>query len=323
MPEAPFVKVPGRLPADIGKGTVFVSSSDVSWIREFVEYDAAIVKFASAYNSEIAATLRSQLRSAIDPLLKQPVVSQDELFSKESSKQDTERAKGHVGAPALLKGIRDWISATKIADLRMLDDLLEVVRGADDVDTIKTIQEYLAEDAETKVGQEEGFDREAFQRYVEMCIWCTTWDFMPKFVRGGRGRTIATAGYQPTRFELPPFGDDFWNYACDRYLDPFFDAGDKTYNEVGVHQWLAPSESYNAPLELAEYLEGGGMAPPAPAGESTSGRGSGFAKPEQKKGFYPAERLAFQWSFIIAPDLFNANRDIAEQLANKVGMEIE
>ena len=258
-----------------------------------VEYDAAIVKFASTYNAEITATLRQTLRAATDPRRQGPVVSQDELFSKKAAGKQASTKEPQSGAPSLLEDIRDWISAAKIADLRVLDDLLEIACETDDGDAFKTIQEYLAEDAETKIGQEEGFDREAFQRYIEMCVWCTTWDFMPKFVRGGRGRTIATAGYQPTRFELPPFGDDFWNYACDRYLDPFFDAGDKTYNEVGVHQWLAPSESYNAPLELAEYLEGGGMAPPAPAGESPSGRGSGFAKPEQKRASIRRSALPF------------------------------
>lgn len=300
------------------RGTIWVPSSDVVWAREVIEYDAAIVSFAKTYNSEIAATTRAIVRSAIKPSQKQPIVSQDELFTTGKSSASAKSGDDDAGAPAFLKGVRDWISTTKIADLRVLDDLLESVRATDDVDTIKTISEYLAEDdAEEKPT----VDRDAFQRFIEMCIWCTTWDFIPRFVPGGRGPTIATASYRPPRLELPPFGDAFWEFAVKRYFDPFFGEGDQTYNDIGVHPWPAPSTAYSVPLELEQYLEGGSMASTPPADDASSGRGSGFAQPSPPKGLYPAERLAFQWGFIIAPDLFNMNLTIGEGLASKLGVE--
>ena len=100
---------------------------------------------------------------------------------------------------------------------------------------------------------------------------------------------------QPAHFELPPLGDKFWEFAADRYYDPYTGNGDKTYAQVG--RTLSLGGGGTADPELEKFLKN---------------------TPGWEKGFYPAERLAYHFGYLLAPELFSVNREISQVLQGSI-----
>lgn len=265
------------------------------WVYEIVEYDEAVLKFTAKINPTLEGAIRGKLSAAASAIAK-PTVSQEELFSQ---KAPVKRASTRVtAAPDFLLELRDWVSMSKKADSTAYNKLKTAAERSDDIEQIKATR-ALVSDESTPSGRPKEFNREVFRRYLEVCILCMTWEFKPRFVPMQRSQTIGslyTRGLiQPAHFELPPLGDAFWEFAADRYYDPFTGEGDKTYAEVGRSLSLGGGASDDP--ELEKYAKNA---------------------PGWEKGFYPAERLAYHFGNILAPELFTMNRDISQILQGKL-----
>jgi len=268
------------------------------WVYEIVEYGEAVLKFASKINPALEGAIRGKLDAAAKALGK-PTVTREELFSekapvKSASAQTT-------AAPDFLLELRDWVSMSKNADSTAYEKLKTAVERSEDIEHIKATRALVSSDEMTPSGRPKEFSREVFRRYVEVCILCMTWDFRPRFVPMRKPQTygslITGGNIQPAKFELPPLGDKFWEFAVDRYYDPYTGNGDKTYAQVG--RTLSLGGGGAADPELAKFLKNA---------------------PEwaRERGFSPRERLAYQFGNLLAPELFSANREISQILQGSI-----
>jgi hypothetical protein len=169
-----------------------------------------------------------------------------------------------------------------------------------DIEHLKSIKRFMEWEVFAESRLSEGFSRETFQKYIEMCLWCTTWDFRPVFVKAKRGNPIVGRGATQSHFEVPPLGEKFWNWACDRYCDPYTGDGTQTYAQIGRSRQLGNVPPSSMTAEVRQYTEAKGTIDP---------------------GFYPAERLAFHWGNVIAPTLLELNKDVANELAKQLGIK--
>lgn len=263
------------------------------WVYEIVEYDEAVLKFTAKINPALEGAIRGKLSAAASAIGK-PTVRQEELFSqtapvKSASEQTT-------AAPDFLLELRDWVSMSKNADSTAYEKLKTAVERSEDIEQIKATRTLVSSEETTPSGRPKEFSREVFRRYVEVCILCMTWDFRPRFVPMRRlGSTLLRATIQPAKFELPPLGDQFWKFAADRYYDPYTGDGDKTYAQVG--RTLSLGGGGTADPELEKFLKNA---------------------PGWEKGFYPEERLAYHFGYLLAPELFSANREISQILQGSI-----
>jgi hypothetical protein len=268
------------------------------WVSDIVEYDEAILKYTAKIKPALEGTIKQKLGAAASAAGK-PTVSQEQLFSQTAP---VKRASTSVtAAPDFLLHLRDWVSMAQHADDVAYGKLRTGVDRSQDIEPIKAAYALVAEQAATGAGGPKQFDRDALRKAVEICIFCMTWDFRPRFVPMKRSNTIGqlmTRGaIQPAFFELPPLGDEFWNFATDRYLDPFTGDGTKTYAEVGRSRSLGGGGTPVEDPELQRYMKN---------------------TPGWDQGFYPAERLAYDFGNVIAPQLFGMNIQIAQLLEGKI-----
>lgn len=267
--------------------------SRAEFVRETIEYNANLTKFSDLYSTEVSVSIRNLIKSAAEKSAK-PLVSQDQVFEPTSVRKGGEEG----DASDYLKGVRDWIVRSQRAEEALLEDTKEEAERTNDLNTLKVIKGFIEWEGFSDAHLKENYDREAFQRYVEMCIWCTTWDFRPRFVQGGRASLYGFRGHTTPHFETPPLGDEFWNFACKRYYDPFYGDGTKSYLDIGRTKQLGQVPPSSVSPEVARYTAGKNIDP----------------------GFYPAERLAFHWGNIIAPSLLNLNQEVAQALERQLRM---
>jgi hypothetical protein len=281
----------GQARAIVGK-----RPTQIAFVRDTVEYNANLQKFSDLYGIEIASSARALVKSAAEKAAK-PVVSQDRIFDPKEPKKDGPPA----DASDYLKGVRDWIVRSKNAEDVVLEDMEKQSEKTQDRKQLEAIQAFIQSDIFIDKTLTVDYDREAFQRYVEMCLWCTTWDFRPKWIPASRANPVAGRAMVLPHFEAPPLGEKFWKFACDRYYDPFFGDGTRTYSEIGRSRQI-----------------GEGPAPPLPS-EVAAHYGAKGA--DEAFGQYPSERLAYNWGNVIAPRLLNLNKELGEALERQLRID--
>lgn len=268
--------------------------TQIAFVRETVEYNASLQKFSELYGAEIAASTRALVKSAAEKMAK-PVVSQDKLFDPKA----TPKSEAPADASDYLKGVRDWIVRSKNAEIATLEDMEKQAEQTKDQKQLEAIQAFIQSDVFTDQSLKADYDREAFQRYIEMCLWCTTWDFRPKWIPGNRANPVAGRAMVLPHWQAPPLGEKFWKFACNRYYDPFFGDGTRTYAEIGKNRQI-----------------GEGPAPPLPP-EMAAHWGD---KANQVVGQHPSERLAYNWGNVIAPRLLDLNKELGQALERQLRM---
>lgn len=267
----------------------------IEFVRETTEYSANLQKFSELYGNEIATSTRNLVKGAAEKAAK-PVVSQDRLFNPKAA----DETRGPVDASDYLKGVRDWIVRAKNVEVAALEDLEKSAARSDDQKQLEAIKSFINSDVLADRSLKSDYDREAFQRYIEMCLWCTTWDFRPRWVPGSRANPVVGRAMVLPHFEAPPLGEKFWKFACDRYYDPFFGDGTKTYSQVGRSRQL-------------------GSDPPAPLPPGTAAYYGDQA--DQVFGQYPSERLAYSWGNVVAPGLLDLNKELGQALERQLRMD--
>jgi hypothetical protein len=277
------------------KKVIPLRKSRTEFVRETTEYNANLQAFSELYGQEIAASTRNLIKSAAEKAAK-PVVSQDKIFDPKAA----EKSGAPPDASDYLKGVRDWIDRAKNAEEAVLEDMQEAAEKTKDIKQLEAIQAFIQSDVFTEQSLKVDYDREAFQRYIEMCLWCTTWDFRPKWIPGSRANPVVGRAMVLPHFEAPPLGDKFWKFACDRYYDPFFGDGTKTYSEIGQNRQIGDAPAPPLPPAVASYY-----------GD----------KADQVFGQFPSERLAYNWGNIVAPNLLDLNKELAQSLERQLRME--
>jgi hypothetical protein len=174
---------------------------------------------------------------------------------------------------------------------------MEEVKTSQDEEWLRTVPRYLEVETESTSANFDDVPAEWFQRFVEACLWCTTFDFTPQFKPGSpakkmryRGETYDVPATNP-RAVLLPLPDAFWDNLVARHYDPFIEKGSKTYKEVSGLSYVAPEGAYVPPTLLAAQLV------------------------EQASVFDPRTRLSMHWSGILAPAILNANQSVTTVLA--------
>ena len=200
--------------------------------------------------------------------------------------------------PTISRGCATGLYVQELADEALLEDMTDEANRTSDLNTLKAIKGFIGWEGFSDEHLKEDYDREAFQRYIEMCIWCTTWDFRPRFEQAARATLYGFRGHTTPHFEIPPLGEDFWKFACKRYYDPFYSDGTKSYLEIGRTKQLGQVPPSSMSPEVERYQTSKSIDP----------------------GFFPAERLAFHWGNIIAPSLLNLNQEIAQALERQLRM---
>lgn len=267
----------------------------VEFVRETTEYNANLKAFSEIYGNEIATSTRNLIKSAAEKAAK-PVVSQDRIFDPKPAKRDTAPA----DASDYLKGVRDWIVRAKNVEVAVLEDMEKAAEKTEDIKQLEAIKGFISSDIFAERTLKVDYDREAFQRYIEMCLWCTTWDFRPKWIPGSRANPVEGKAMVMPHFQAPPFGDKFWKFACDRYYDPFFGDGTKTYSEIGRNRQLGQDPPQPLPPEVASYYG---------------------SKVDEIFGQYPSERLAYSWGNVVAPSLLDLNKELGQALERQLRMD--
>lgn len=280
-----------RLPGSV----VALRKPRIEFVRETTEYNANLQKFSTLYGNEIATSTRNLVKGAAEKAAK-PVVSQDRLFDPKSAEQ----SHTPVDASDYLKGVRDWIVRAKNVEVAALEDLEKAAARSEDEKQLEAIKTFLSSDLLAERSLRVDYDREAFQRYIEMCLWCTTWDFRPRWIAGSRANPVIGKAMVMPHFEAPPLGDKFWKFACDRYYDPFFGDGAKTYSEIGRNRQMGASAPAPLPADVAAHYG---------------------AKAEEVFGQYPSERLAYSWGNIVAPSLLDLNKELGAALERQLRMD--
>lgn len=293
--EEAALRKPSLFPATkLPKNVTALRKPRAEFVRETTEYNANLQAFSDIYGQEIAASTRYLIKSAAEKAAK-PVVSQDQMFDPKAAAKSAAVA----DASDYLKGVRDWIVRSQNAEEAVLEDMKDTAEQTQDIKQLEMIEAFMATDAFAEANLKVNYDREAFQRYIEMCLWCTTWDFRPKWIPAGRANPVVGRAMVLPHFEAPPLGDKFWKFACDRYYDPFFGDGTTTYSQIGRNRQV-------------------GEGPPAPLPpEIRSHYGD---KAEQVFGQYPSERLAYNWGNVIAPALLDLNKELGQALERQLRM---
>jgi hypothetical protein len=227
------------------------------------------------------------------------------LFSG-SALKDPKQAASTVGASlpavAVFKSLLQWVEVSRSSDKKILELLMEEVKTSQDEQWLRTVPGYLDAEAKSTSANFNDVPPEWFQRFVEACLWCTTFDFTPQFKPGSPARTMR---YRGELYDVPatnpravllPLPDAFWANLIARHYDPFIGNGSKTYQEAGRSSYVAPEGAY-APLGRLE-------------GELV----------ETGMEFDPRTRLSMHWSGILAPAILGANQSVTATLSRYLGL---
>jgi hypothetical protein len=242
---------------------------------------------------ELVAGLRNIIRlgatAATRPLFSGPALT--------DPKQATKGAGASLPAVAVFKHLLQWVEVSRSSDKKILDLLMEEVKTSQDEEWLRTVPGYLEVDPKSTSANFDDLPAEWFQRFVEACLWCTTFDFAPQFKPGSPARTMR---YRGERYDVPATNpravllqlpDAFWNNLIARHYDPFIGNGSKTYQEAGHSSYIAPKGAYLPPgLSAAELVE-------------------------RSFTFDPRTRLSMHWSGILAPAILSANQSVTTALS--------
>jgi len=243
---------------------------------------------------EITGGLSSLIKMGAKAMI-EPIYEKDVLTHPKDAKAPDGTSLPSV---AVFTAMLDWIVVSRSNDRATLDSLADKVQTTDDLAWLKSFPTYLeveVDKTQAKVISPEG-NVEGFQRFVEACLWCTTYDFTPEFKERserplqGRGYNAEGTIVTPARAELFPFPDAFWDNLIHRHYDPFVAGGTKTYAEIGQMGYVAPEGEYVAPSMTGATMIDTGME------------------------FDARTRLSMHWSGIFAPALLSANRDMTRVL---------
>lgn len=264
--------------------------SKEKFVREVKEYDESLQRFAEIYTDEFADTVRATVKAAASQAVR-PVVPQEQMFDGAPDRPSAARPSTGTPAAGFFVGLLKAIARSQNANAKVISELRNAVITAQDLQSLKMVKKFVDQPV-FNTGTPLKIDYDAFQRFIEVCFWCTTWDFRPRFQPARRADPFRLRGATPAQFVLPPLGQKFWDYATRRYCDPFFGDGSKTYLEIGRSRQLGAVSLASMDPEVARYVNSGGIDP----------------------GFYPAERLAFHFGNVIAPELLSLNFEIASVL---------
>ncbi|MBK7702234.1 MAG: hypothetical protein IPI34_04715 [bacterium] len=291
--EEEALRRPGLFPATkFPRNVTALRKPRTEFVRETTEYNANMQRYAALYESEIAASTRGLIKSAAEKAAK-PVVSQDQMFDPKAKS----KSNGTADASDYLKGVRDWIVRSQNAEEAVLEDMKETAQQSKEIKQLEAIEAFMATDAFAAENLKADYDREMFQRHIEMCLWCTTWDFRPRWIPASRANPVVGRAMVLPHFEAPPLGDKFWKFACDRYYDPFIGDGTTTYAQAGRRRQMGEGPPPPLPPEVSSYY-----------GD----------KVDEVFGQYPSERLAYNWGNVIAPALLDLNKELGQALERQL-----
>ena len=180
----------------------------IEFVQQTTEYNANMQRFSALYESEIAASTRGLIKNAAEKAAK-PVVSQDQMFDPKAKS----KSNGTADASDYLKGVRDWIVRSQNAEEAVLEDMKETAQQSKEIKQLEAIEAFMATDAFAAENLKVDYDREMFQRHIEMCLWCTTWDFRPRWIPASRADPVGGRAMVLPHFEAPPLGDKFWKLS--------------------------------------------------------------------------------------------------------------
>jgi hypothetical protein len=259
------------------------------------------LKLGQVYAPEVEDALRATITTAANALA-QPLFEHKVMVDWLTKRKKPAQADS-TGLPSteVFKSLKRWINVTKQIDLNVLEELMDVAKQSTKKEELEETMRFILEESgisslPSKLSEENPYlptyeqkgPPEFFQKFVEACLWCTTYDFTPKLEDSEEFRVnpeIGGSSYTP-RLAVLPFPKKFWDTLVARHYDPFM--GFKTYKEIGNHPYIAPSNVYKPSDEIRIYF---------PHGD-----------------FDPATRLSIHWSGILAPALLDANQDIARIL---------
>lgn len=257
----------------------------------------AWLQMGTILQPEATAGLRTLIRLGAQAKV-QPLYNKDVVVDAKKAPQ----ADG-TGLPAaeVFGRMLQWIEVSRSNDEEILESLEESVALSRDEEWLKSVPEYLEADERRATRNAKTLAEgpiEGFKRFVEACLWCTTYDFTPSFKPAHQGWKISlrkdipplnVGGWDPSA-ALFPFPESFWDNLVARHYDPYFQGGDKTYKEIGQIGYVAPEGSYYPPSPTAATLI------------------------ETSRTFDPRTRLSMHWSGILAPALLRTNQEITDIL---------
>jgi hypothetical protein len=188
-----------------------------------------------------------------------------------------------------------WIDLSSTDDEERLKRLKDKIADTESEEWLKLLPDYLAAQVGDAPETLRRAPPEAFLRFVEACLWCTTYEFNPVFkpqsVVSFGGPEAWGAAVEEAKLERFPFPKDIWDYLVARHYDPYYydpsSPGYKTYKEIGPISWIAPSGLYYPPgFEASAIIESGRI-------------------------YTPEERLSMHWGGILAPALWGENKTMA------------
>lgn len=244
---------------------------------------------------ELVAGLRNLIRLGATAAAR-PLFSDAAL---REAKKTTAAMGASLPAVAVFKSLLQWVEVSRSTDSRILELLMEQVKVSQDEAWLKSVPGFLEVDAGLGANAFDDAPPEWFQRFVEACLWCTTFDFTPRFEPGKPARTMR---YRGEPYYVPPSNprafhlalpDTFWENLIARHYDPFVGGGGKLYKDVGRSSYVAPPNAYvPSDMTVATLMETGGNE------------------------FDPRTRLSMHWSGILAPAILDANRSATSALSS-------
>jgi len=278
-----------------GQKKVFIERKE-QWIASYLRY------LPEAEND-----LRTFVNSAAK-MVAEPFFTKGDLAAPAKAVQKLKQEGAAAPATEIFRWLLTWIDNSRNQTLEYFDILDVEIQHSDNEEWLKSLPDYLestdweAMEPGTSLPPTElnKAPPEAFLRFVEACLWCTTYDFTPAFkpahIETVIDLPVSTAVPVDTKIELFPFPKDFWAYLVSRHYDPFYKDGTMTYKDIGPIDWIAGSTG--------------------PGGDYYPGDKEGQAIVEAGMIYQPAERLSMHWSGILMPALFNENKKAMNVLDN-------
>lgn len=254
---------------------------------------------AKVYFPELENNLRSTVTIAAKAAM-QPLYDKDDVQGAKKTRKAASKESTGLPAVTVFVGLLTWIKISRGSDKRILEMLKERVATSEDEDWLKGVPEFIEEGSgisRTPGALERGPD-EVFMRFVEACLWCTTFDFTPTITPARTAPHPDLPGVDielPPKVEVLPFPKAIWDNLVSRHYDPFYKGGDKTYKEAGSSSWIAPESVFSTPFTEASSVFETGMA------------------------FDPRMRLSLHWSAILAPALLDTNKELTSAISTYLG----
>ncbi len=275
-----------------GRAAQVISPGSHTGVQAVLDARAAErwIKLGSIYKPEIEnmaqGIITLVLKSKVEPLYNR------EVLVKKPGEADS------TGLPSatIYTGFLHWIETSRRIDKAILKALYVVVELIDDEDILRKIPAFVLEEDIGVVGPSDSFVKapfEFFQRFVESCLWCTTFDFAPTYIPPSLVHSdpgpYGFASVSPGKNSLFPFPDNIWDYLISRHYDPFM--GYQKYSDIPIHSYLAPPSVLPSTNAVYDH-----------------------DRSQPREGYDSKTRLSVHWGQILAPQLLMANKEIARVL---------